>query len=207
MRAAWREYWKLLLPRWWCLGPGAAAGIVGLLADMDKIGMPLPPWIWWGLALVALAIAQFWAFRAIHKEVEQYRKKTKPDSSLYVVFDYVYKRIIKDPNVSDPINATTNRIIERAITGELQMFGTRTNPDEGDGIIEPIDREYWRDHKFFVNEMHYFKLSPNEKMKRMKSTGEGDIFYNLQVDSTQVFLCWPQDTRIRLQWPLRREAT
>ena len=71
--------------------------------------------------------------------------------------------------------------------------------------MESIDAGYWRDHSFFINEMHYFKLSPVEKVKRMRSTGEDPIYYNLQTDIAKVFLCWPRDTRLRLQWPFKRE--
>ena len=118
----------------------------------------------------------------------------------------VYKIEAKDPNLSSPIEATTNRIIEKALVGEIQIFGTRKNPDEGDGVIEPIDSEYWREHSFTSNELHHFNLSPNDKAKRMKTTGEGEIYYNLRADSLQVFLCWPQKKRLRLQWPFKREV-
>ena len=179
---------------------------MGAAMDMELMEAPVPSWVWYLLAVGAFVFAQYMSFVTFHKEVKVYRDRPKPNSSLYTIFDYVFNIATKDQNLSDPIEATTNWIIEKAVGGELQIFGTRKNPDEGDGVIEPIDREYWREHSFTSDESLYFKLSPNDKAKRMQTTGEGRIYYNLKADSSQVFLCWPQKKRVKLQWPFRREV-
>ncbi len=179
---------------------------MGAAKDMELMEAPVPSWVWYLLAVGAFVLAQYMSFATLHKEVKVYRDRPKPNSSLCAIFDYVFKIATKDPNLSHPLEATTNWIIEKAVGEELQIFGTRKNPDEGDGVIEPIDSEYWRGHSFTYNEILYIKLSPNDKAKRMLTTGGGRIYYNLKADSSQVFLCWPQKKRVKLQWPFRREV-
>ena len=206
MRGAFLEYLRLMWRHWWQLAIGVAAGIAGLLTDMEAIPEPLPSWVWWLLAVATFAFAQFMSFLTLHREVATFRDKPKANVSLYAAFDYVYKIEIEDPNLSNPIEAVTNMIIERAIVGDIPIFGTRKNPDEGDGVTEPISAEYWKYHRFFINEMHYFELSPVDKKKRMRSTGEEPIYYNLRTDTAKVFLCWPRQTRLKLRWPVGREV-
>lgn len=197
---------RLIGRHWWQLFFGAVAAVIGLLMDVQLVQTPIPSWVWYLLLFGALVWSQCMAFVTLHKEVKTHRDEPEADSSLYAVFDYVYEIETKDPNLSSPIEATTNRIIEKALVGKIQIFGTRKNPDEGDGVIEPIDSEYWREHSFTSDEPHHFNLSPNDQAKRMKTTGEGEIYHNLRADSSQVFLCWPQKKRLRLQWPFRRES-
>ena len=116
---------------------------------MEMIEASTPSWGWYLLAIGTFALAQFFAFYTVHKEVSTHRATPKHDVSLYVVFDYVYKQIIKDATVSDPINVTTIRIVEKGITGGIQIFGTKTNPDEGEGVMVPIDKGFWVDNSFF----------------------------------------------------------
>lgn len=205
MRDAFFEYLRLMWRYWWQLAIGVAAGIAGLLSDMEIIPEPLPSWVWWGVAVGTFTLAQFLSFLTLHKEVTSFRDKPRADVSLNAAFNYVHKQAIRDPNLSSPIDAVTNMILGKAIVGDIPIFGTRKNPDDGDGVVEPIDADYWRDHSFFLNELHYFKLSPVEKGKRMRSTGEDPIYYNLRTDTSKVFLCWPQERRFRPQWPFRRE--
>ena len=119
MRAAFREYRRLLVRLWWQVFIGVGCGVVGASKDMEVIDWPIPSWVWYFLAIGAVVVAQFLAFYTVHKEVAAHRAAPKHDVFLYAVFDYVYKQIIKDAAVSDPIKVTTNRIVEKGITGEI----------------------------------------------------------------------------------------
>lgn len=206
MRAALREYLGILARLWWQVFIGVGCGVIGAGKDMEVINWPIPSWIWWGLAFAAFAFAQFWAFRNVHQELTKYRHKPKADTSLLSLQDYVYKRLVIDDNLANPLQASENAIVERALAGDLQIFGTRTSPDDGAGIMEAIDREYWRNHSFTFNAMFTMQMSPRDKIRRFKSSGDGEIFFNLHTDLNQVYLCWPQQTRIRWRWPLGRET-
>ena len=206
MRAALREYLGLLARLWWQVFIGVGCGVIGAGKDMGVINWPIPSWVWWGLAFAAFALAQFWAFRIAHQELTKYRHKPKADTSLLSLQDYVYKRLVIDDNLADPLQASENAIVERALAGDLQFFGTRTSPDDGDGIMEAIDREYWRSHSLTFSSMFTFKMSVRDKTRWFKSSGDGEIFFNLHTDLNQVYLCWPQQTRIKWRWPLGRET-
>ena len=205
MRGALLEYLRIMGSLWLIHVAEVAAAGVGAARDWELIPV-IPAWIFYVGAVGLFVCANFWAFYTIHREVEQHRAKPRADVSLNAAFNYVFKRATVDPHLSNPVDAVTNMVLERAIAGDLPIFGTRKNPDEGDGVMESIDAGYWRDHSFFLNELHYFKLSPIEKEKRMRSTGDDPIYYNLQTSAAKVFLCWPRNTRLTFQWPFKRET-
>ena len=207
MRAAAHEYFKLMLPRWWCLALGMAAGFVGLLADMEAITMPLPSWIWWCLAFGALGIAQFWAFYAVHREITKFRSKPEPTEFLSEVFDQVFYELPADDDVRDFEIAALNAIRGKAISGNLQIFGTKMHPKDGDGVMEPIDMEFWKENTFAFPPS--YNLSRREERKRSQTSGKGNdpVYYNLPVDPRQASLCWPRRRRLKLQWPVKREVS
>ena len=76
MRGALPEYLRLMWRHWWQLVIGVAAGIAGLLTDMEAIPEPLPSWVWYCLAVGTFVVAQFLAFYTVHKEVATHRAKT-----------------------------------------------------------------------------------------------------------------------------------
>ena len=206
MRAAAHEYFKLMLPRWWCLSLGAAAGVVGLLADMEGITMPLPSWIWWVLALVALVVAQFWAFATLHKEVTSRRSRPRADMYLHKIFDRLHEAASLNHPQEDPIKNALNLIMERAATGEITIFGTATDPKEGNGPAVPIDPVYWRKNYVTLYGKIYSGLTDWQRERQIRTEGEGETYYALRTDSSQVLLCWPQEKRLKLQLPFRRET-
>ena len=175
MRAAAHEYFKPMLPCWWFLSLGAGAGVVGLLADMEAITMPLPPWIWWGLALVALVVAQFWAFTTLHKEVTSHRSRPKADMYLHKIFDRLHEAASLNHTLEDPIRHALNLIIENAATGEIAVFGTMTDPREGNEPAVPIDPVYWRKNRvtLYGNKI-YFGLTDWHRERQMRTDGGSD---------------------------------
>ena len=205
MRAAFLEYLQLLWRHWWQLLIGGCFGIVGALKDMEVIGAPLPSWVWWGLAFGTFAFAQFMSFFTLHKEVAKYRGKPKAEIYLYTVFDRLHASAEQDDAIPDPPKYAIKVIVEKAIAGDIKIFGSRTDPRDGDGPIEPINSEYWMDHTITTYGIVYFGLTPRHKAKKMRTEGEGDVYYTLRVDRSQVSLCWPEKRRFRLQSPFRRE--
>ena len=206
MRAAFFEYVRLLSRHWWQLLIGGVAGIVGIAHDMGATWLEqVPTWIWYGIAILTFVVAQFWSFATLHKEVDRYRARPTPNTSLLRVHDYVWKKMKGNANLADPMTASMNAVLERALMGDIQIFGTRTKPDDGDGVMEPIEKEYWKEHTFSFSPISTFKLSLNDQTKRVRSVGEGEIYYNLHTDAKQALLCWPVEKRLRLQWPIRRE--
>ena len=202
---AFREYVRLMLSHWWQLGVAALCGIVGLLMDMNVISIPLPSWVWRAVALGSFIVAQYFSFATLHGEVVKYRSKPKPSEPLKEVYDTVFHMLPHYEDLRDPEGAAANAIIEQAILGNLQIFGTPTNPKDGDGAMHPIDKEFWKENSF------EFPVSSNwslkEERKRSCTTGTRyPVYYNLQVDPDQVSLCWPQRKRFRFQLPFRRET-
>ena len=131
MRGAFLEYLRLMGKLWLLHLVEGLSAMVGGIRDLGMIEV-IPSWVFYAAATGLFGMAQFWAFYEIYKEVEQHRAKPKADVSLYTAFDYIYKRAIGDPHLSNPIEAVTNMVLERAIAGDLPIFGTRKNPDEGD---------------------------------------------------------------------------
>ena len=206
MRAALREYLQLLFRHWWQLLIGVVFGAIGAVMDMEVIAAPIPSWVWWGLAFGTFAFAQFMSFATLHKETAQYRKKPKPEIYLHTVFDRLYASAEQDDTMAHPTEFAINSIIEKAIAGDIKIFGSRTDPKDGIGPQEPIDSKHWKDNKITTNGIIYFGQSPHQKAKRMKTEGEGEVYYTLKLDSSQGQLCWPQEKRFKMQWPFRKEV-
>ncbi len=203
---AFREYVRLMLRHWWQLGVAALCAIIGLMMDMDIISIPLPSWVWWAVALGSFIVAQYLSFATLHGKVVKYRSKPKPSEPLEEVHTNVYLSLPNFEELSDPEGAAVNAIIEQAVLGSLQIFGTRTNPKDGDGAMLPIDKGFWKENSFefpFSTD-----LSPKEERKISHTTGaSGDVYYNLQVDPDQVSLCWPQQKKFKFRMPFVWETT
>lgn len=203
MRSALREYLRILLRLWWQLLIGVGFGAVGAVMDMEVIAAPIPSWVLWSLALGTFAFAQFMSFATLHKEVSKYRSKPAPNKSIADLYNEIVFSILQDDDLVDHHSATINKIVEQAIMGNLKVFGTKTPPQKGYGKLEPIENQFWRDHEFEIPESHNW--SRNEQIKQTRTVGEGEIYFNLKVDSSQVSICWPKKTRAKLQWPVKRE--
>ena len=204
MRAAAHEYFKLMLPRWWCLSLGAAAGVVGLLADMEEITMPLPSWIWWErLALVALVALNFG--RSPHS-TKRSPRVVLGQGQICICTKYLtayMKRLPLNHTQEDPIKNALNLIMERAATGEIKIFGTATDPSGGNGPAVPIDPVYWRKNSVTLyGNKTYFGLTDWQRERQMRTEGEAETYYALRADSSQVLLCWPQEKRLKFQLTL-----
>lgn len=205
MRSAFLEYLRLLWRHWWRLLIGVGFGTVGAVMDMEIITAPVPSWVWWGLAFGTFSFAQFMSFVTLHKEVTKYRKKPKPEVYLHTVFDKLYDSATQKGE-QHPTAFAINSIIERAITGEIIIFGIRNGPpDVATGPQEPIDKSYWKHNKITTDGKLYFGLTQHEKTIRMRTRGPDEIYYSLKADGSQVQICWPQRKQFRIQWPFRRE--
>ena len=62
--------------------------------------------------------------------------------------------------------------------------------------MKKISKDFWENNTFRPSVA--YGASQNELKERMHTHGsDGDqTYYNLKVDPAQVFLCWPQETRI-----------
>ena len=190
----------------WRLVIGVAAGIAGLLTDMEAIPEPLPSWVWYCLAVGTFVVAQFLAFYTVHKEVATHRAKPEPKQSLAEVYERLFGEMCGNEDMRNPEAAATTAIIEQALLGNLQVFGTTLNPDRGIGPMKKISKDFWENNTFRPSVA--YGASQNELKERMHTHGsDGDqTYYNLKVDPAQVFLCWPQETRITWHWPITRET-
>ena len=202
--AAAREYVRLMCRHWWQTFFAIGFGIIGALADTKVMETPIPTWTWYVLAFGSFAVAQYMSFVTLHKEVSAFRKEPEPNMALKEIYDRVCYSLAADDNLSNFDVSAMIEVKERALLGKLQIFGTRVPPSEEDGALERIDSEFWRDHEFEFPVS--YKLSRNEERKRSHTVGEGDVFFNLQVDELQATLCWPRKTRLKLQWPFGREV-
>ncbi|MCJ7510800.1 MAG: hypothetical protein MUP14_07940 [Dehalococcoidia bacterium] len=53
-----REYVLLVARRWWVIGVGVIAAVIGIALNISR-DVQVPVWLWVSLALVALSVAQF----------------------------------------------------------------------------------------------------------------------------------------------------
>ena len=207
MRGALPEYLRLMWRHWWQLVIGVAAGIAGLLTDMEAIPEPLPSWVWWGLAVATFAIAQFMSFLTLHKEVAKFRAKPKADTSLHVVFDRLHERATLTHMHNDAIELAINSIVEKAAAGDIVIFGSTVDPKNGNGPIMEIPSEYWRENSITIyGNKAYFTFPESIRETQIRTTGESDLYYALKTDGAQVELCWAQEKRFKLRWPVWRET-
>ena len=209
MRGALFEYLRLMWRHWWQLVIGVAAGIAGLLTDMEAIPEPLPSWVWWGLAVATFAIAQFMSFLTLHREVAKFRSKPKPDIYLHTIFDRLCESVPQVSILSDPIESAINSIVEKAASDDIQIYGAKRLPDDGGGPVVPIDATYWGDHSITpYGKKLYFGKSPYDRAIALRTCGENEdeVYYTLRTDSRQAELCWPRERRFKLQLPFRRET-
>ena len=206
MRAAFREYLRLLWGFWWQLLIGVGFGIFGAVNDMEVIETPIPSWGWYLLAIGTFALAQFFAFYTVHKEVATHRAKPEPKQSLAEVYERLFGEMCCNDDMRNPEAAATTAIIEKALLGKLQVFGTTLNPDRGIGPMKKISSGFWENNTFSPSAA--YGASHNELKQRMHTHGsDGDqAYYNLKVDPAQVLLCWPQETRTTWRWPITQET-
>ena len=206
MRAAFREYLRLLVRLWWQVFIGIGCGVVGVGKDMEVIDWPIPSWVWYSLALGAVVVAQFLAFYTVHKEVATHRAKPEPKQSLAEVYGRLFDEMCCNEDMRNPEVAASTAIIEQASLGNLQIFGTILNPDMGSGPMNKISNGFWENNTFRPSVA--YGASQNELKERMHTHGSdgGQTYYNLKVDPAQVLLCWPQETRTTWRWPIAQET-
>ena len=180
MRAAFREYLRLLVRLWWQVFIGIGCGVVGVGKDMEVIDWPIPSWVWYSLALGAVVVAQFLAFYTVHKEVATHRAKPEPKQSLAEVYGRLFDEMCCNEDMRNPEVAARTAIIEQASLGNLQIFGTILNPDMGSGPMNKISNGFWENNTFRPSVA--YGASQNELKERMHTHGSdgGQTYYNLK---------------------------
>ena len=96
---------------------------------------------------------------------------------LHKIFDRLHEAASLNHTLEDPIRHALNLIIENAATGEIAIFGTMTDPREGNEPAVPIDPVYWRKNRvtLYGNKI-YFGLTDWHRERQMRTDGEGETY-------------------------------
>ena len=100
MRAALREYLRIMVRLWLFHALGMLSTVSGFIRDLGLISL-VPSWIFYAVAVGLFIMAQFWAFYAVHKEVTGHRSKPKPNMRLSDVHDRVLWSLMQKDSFDD----------------------------------------------------------------------------------------------------------
>lgn len=176
-------------------------GIIGQGIDMSILETSQHWWVWAGMAILGIIVAQYQAYKKLRIERDSYLPSASPD---WMINDAV-KYLLGNCEIgesSDPISD----LYQAACDGRVTIWGRELINDgpPRSGAIGMIDKGFWRENEFesvlliadsdSEDAFRYQRMTRRLRLSASEMIEYGD----LHVNKSQVMSVWkPRRTNLR----------